>query len=278
MSNPVGQLVMSSTETLGGSKRSFAIWLVLTVLMALVTVAFISTNATNGIVTFFVILLAILGIVLFYTGRKAFGAPKRFEVYNDGFILRDTKTEEVKDSGLWSEIEDIFWSEDKRKARNAAMGQALFGIIGNMIASSMTEGGSEEVDLFIQRSGQKKLTINTAYSQPDRPHSFLNRVTRDIWVEETMNVLNRGQTVAFGKLQVTPQGIQQDKQFVEWNAITGVQYKDDFGTVGISWQEPTRNRSKEIKQRLGYRGAVLREVIYQKTGIGSGYTKKLGKL
>jgi hypothetical protein len=275
MTTPTGGLFAKSTQVKKRARFYLILWGVTTAIGALLTFAAASPSSFAVFALLFIGFPAI-GLVL--AAINYFKPAKTLEIYKDGFILKNEKDGSMLQSALWTEVSDVTWSPDKRKAGYQAMGGALGGVVGSLIASSLTSSSSDGPrDIFIH-APEKKITLDTSYSNPETPLRSIGVVTRDIWMAETSKALESGQPVTFGKLEVSSAGVRNKNNMLEWNTIREAKYLDDDGQIGIVWLNP-KQREQTVPVKLGYRGQVLVDVVNQKVGKKpTGMSGKLGRL
>jgi hypothetical protein len=194
-------------------------------------------------------------------------------------LFGNTKDDTIVQSALWTEVSDIARSLDKRQQRNELVGWFFLGIIGSLIARGMTGGGQPEYDYYIRVDGsRKKLTIDTSFKEPQPPDHALFTAANDAWAVEAIDLLNKGDTIDFGNLELDTAGIKQGRQSVDWSSVLGAQYQDQLGTVSISWNDPAKKNPRKLNTRLGLRGNALIRVVNHKIGKAPSMATRLGKL
>ncbi|MEO8393173.1 MAG: hypothetical protein ABI700_09290 [Chloroflexota bacterium] len=285
MTTPSGTLTADFNQSKRQMKRVFAILAVVTGAAALfaLAIAFSSKSPGNASFPLFLLIIpAVPGVGLLIAGVNAFKPPQKLEIYPDGFVLRDLKSNAVVDEALWSEVSDITIF-DRKKARSAfyadAAGQA-FGFIAQLLVASAAdgEGGKPDRNLFIHLP-KKKITLDNSYSNPNPPDDKIFSATRAIWLDQTTRALDAGQTIPFGQVELTPTGVKSGKSFAPWDTIIEAKYLDETGIVGIVWRDPAKKNEQIMKTPIGYRGETLIQMINQKTGRKTeSLVSKLGTL
>ena len=286
MTRPTGSHVADFNQSKRQVRRIFVLGVIITAVLALLILGVIVLSPTKpgtaSAPLFLLIIPVASAIWIVITGLNAFKHPRKLEIYADGFILRDLKSNDALDEALWTEVSDITIF-DKKKARSGAYadaGEQAFGFIGRLVVSSIADGsgGTPDRNLFICLP-KKKIMFDNSYSNPTPPDETLFSVTREIWFDQAVHALDVGENIAFGKVELTPEGVKSGKDMAVWSAITEAKYVNEAGTVGIWWNNPSKRSAQVMNAPLGYRGEALIQVINQKTGRKTtSLVSKLGKL
>ncbi|MEP7287510.1 MAG: hypothetical protein ABI947_17265 [Chloroflexota bacterium] len=283
MTVPNGTLVSESTQTKAQAGRTFVIWTLATLAFFLIVYA-LSTfgpedtdpQRGNDAICYSIALLPAIGMIL--AGLNLFQQRKKLEIYTDGFILRNAKDGNNLESALWREVNDITWSQDRQRTTNRTAGYLFFGIIGALIASSLSETTWENSkrDLYIKLANKKKITLDISFEAPQKPNVPLMNETRKAWLAEAIQSLRNGKDVAFGNLLVTVAGVKQGDKFVEWKAIIEAKSINQDGKVGIVWTDPSKKKPQIMSVRLGLRGNALVQLVNKRVEKNIGLSTRLG--
>lgn len=277
MSSPTGAVISTITQSKRSAKRFFWILTAFGVLLGLLFLAVAASSKESGSVytSLFCAVLPFIG--LFFLGRSAFRSPRKLEVYQEGFILRDSVTDDVLESALWTEVRDITFSETKKKSNSAAVGQVLFGIIGGIIASAITDSGPGDDRDVVIHIGKKNIKIDTNYNEPELAARVVSDAARAAWTAAALRDLEHGQNVEFANVTLHVAGVTQGKVNVDWSAVLNAEHVNDR-LVSISWNNPAKSKPQTMKVTMGYRGDSLVQVVRQKIGKPSSMASRLGKL
>lgn len=277
MSIPTGAVLSTITQSKRSAKRFFWILTVFAVLMGLMFLAVAASSKESASVYTSLFCAVVPFIGLFFLGRSTFRSPRKLEVYQEGFILRDSVTDDVLESGLWTEARDITFSETKKKSSSVAVGQVLFGIIGGIIASAMTDSGPGDDRDIVIHIDKKNIKIDTNYKEPELAVRAVSDAARAAWTAAALRDLEHGQNVEFANVTLHMAGITQGKVNVDWSAVLNAEHVNDR-LVSISWNNPAKSKPQSIRVTMGYRGDSLVQVIRQKIGKPSSMASRLGKL
>lgn len=279
MTTPIGKLVTSINQSKAAAKRTFGIWLAVTVVLAALLVALMVVS-NSGLSNLSALLLLVFpGAYMAVAGVIAFQPPYTVDIFDDGFVRRNTKQNNVTDEALWTDVSDVTFIQINQLSTAEMTGIIMFGIVGAIIGRAISKGSKVTDTAIWINAPQKRVKLNSSYGDLASLKAILTNVTKEVWIKEATQTIDSGGSVQFGSVKLNALGISKGNQAIDWSAITEAKYANEMGVVGISWIDPSRGNQRTMSIPLGSRGAALIQVVNQKIGKpAASMASRLGRL
>jgi len=161
------------------------------------------------------------GLALWYTGYLGYIRPEEtFEVLQDGFIMHRKSGDECYQ---WSEL------------------RAYTHAVTRHYTNGIHTGDSRAFTLAMDDG--KKFVLNNNFKGIKELEEVLPKMTLGPLMKRVAAALNAGQTLSFGSIAITPNGLYNGKEALVWDDVAGLNVAR--GTITIFARDPNGKKPRK---------------------------------